>query len=74
MGPFEYEFHIGNNKLGHTVGEVAGEPDANLIAAAPELLFACEVALDKINGVLTRPVVIKDVLEKAIAKAKGLKP
>lgn len=52
--------------------------DANLIATAPELLAACEMALEILKGEMTQdeenfdmPPVVVDRLEAAIEKAKG---
>ena len=44
--------------------------DANLIAAAPELLDACRRALDVVDGIRTI-VPLRDALKSAIAKAEG---
>lgn len=41
------------------------QADANLVAAAPQLLEACELALESDDRA------VKDVLRAAIAKAKG---
>jgi hypothetical protein len=50
-----------------------GEPEARLIAAAPDLLDACEAALDALldewSGDTYQPAI--RTLREAIAKAKG---
>jgi hypothetical protein len=50
-------------------GEEA-EANARLIAAAPDLLAACERALEKLNLIGGLPATIR-VLQEAISKAKG---
>jgi len=61
----------------HAVAEVfelhkggAGKANASLIAAAPELLAACEAALARMSDI--NPDVWEDMLRAAIAKAKGI--
>jgi len=52
---------------GSTVGGRMSLADARLIAAAPELLEACEIAYQSDD------LSVKDILRAAIAKAKGEK-
>lgn len=54
------------------VCECAYEADAKLMAAAPELLDACEEALGALNGAeCALPGYVVAALERAIAKATG---
>lgn len=51
------------------IGDVSNEADARLIAAAPELLEACEAALGLADAMSEGD--LYDQLKAAIAKAKG---
>ena len=59
----------------HLVATCETEPDAALIAAAPDLLFAAKQALDLLSAYAPKDVPIvgmtKRDLEKAITKAEG---
>lgn len=48
--------------------------DRRLIAAAPDLLAACEAALQAMDAIDVGTSWISDALRAAIAKAKGEKP
>jgi hypothetical protein len=77
----EMLFHIGNDTVQHTVCECDCTENASVIAAAPELLAACEAALrieelwmpfewddpDEAAAVS----LMRDLFVAAIAKAKG---
>jgi hypothetical protein len=61
------------SKTHYGVQSVRRREDATLIAAAPELLAACDTAFDFLGGV-DGAVEIREVLLAAIAKATGAKP
>jgi hypothetical protein len=77
----DYGFHPNGDKVEpvvHSDGSACGEygadidvhgADAKLIAAAPDLLEACEEALMMIDEYQRHPIVIK--LKAAIKKARG---
>lgn len=77
--PHESEFHIGAPQFRHTVGEVAREEDARLIAQAPALLAALEayVADDyERHGSTSKSAALNARLSAArtaIAAARGAK-
>ena len=61
-------------KAGHSLG--IQHPDAHLIAAAPELLAACEAMLEHLEDAPLRDLrdghgELTDALRAAIAKARG---
>ena len=64
----------GGREICHTGGgrgtSDESEANARLIAAAPELLAACEAALLKLSSPLDKISVAADMLRTAIAKAK----
>lgn len=47
------------------------EANARLIAAAPELLEACQLALDSLNSLVATNTLSKQLLRAAIARATG---
>jgi hypothetical protein len=53
--------------------DAEGQANARLIAAAPDMLAACESALERIDG-MNEAMHIVDELRSAIAKAKGVRP
>lgn len=55
----------------HIVAEAAIDSDAHLIAAAPDLLAACEMALLDMRYYATVHGESVTAIEAAIAKAKG---
>lgn len=71
----------GNDNSGYFASEEEAKANARLIAAAPELLEALEIAVDKIKSGLILLKCDDEFIEKetrqalaAIAKAKGLNP
>ena len=67
---FYYPFHVGNAETRETVCECLDEQTANLIAAAPELLAACEEALRLLRKFRMQGPVYS-MIEEAIKKARG---
>ena len=52
MGPFEYEFHLGINKVGHTIGEIGEESNAEFIAHSREDIPYLLSEIQRLRGAL----------------------
>lgn len=55
----------------HSSAIIAGQANARLIAAAPELLEALEYAIDSLGGEFALPADVRRMAKDAIAKARG---
>jgi hypothetical protein len=56
---------------GHLICESVNEPNARLIAAAPDLLLACQAAYDAMMQYDFGTLTLAPQLKAAIAKARG---
>ena len=72
--PGPWKAHMKRVYFGDNPIEMRSKEDAFLIAAAPDLLEACEIAIwikDQLEGKWGYSLEEWDIIEKAIAKAKG---